>query len=489
MTRPGLGDEWRGAADAPSRRIIFAGQPRYNRACFIIAGLCLIVASGFAVGLVLAAKASFVLPDWVGQLSKAFFISAAIFFVAGFLFRLFPPSVWGFLASRPSRELRRFGLRTARRWPKISRDIFPHMQVLAGHNYFPGLRRLWADKGTNGTFLLDLGLPPEFVTAGTVAYLEEGAAELVQRHGFAAAEPVPVTPGNPAHVIQCTPLDVTVTPRGVQLGQPDLIIGRSITGEDLLLDPFEPGHALFTGRTRSGKSSLVYTLLAQLKDKPVQLCGIDPTGILFNAIGKNGLGGDALRVLTVSDSVRVLDVMNKLLAELDKRIKDLLAAGKDKLNASDFSPDFPLLIVLFEEYPGTLTALQALDQASGAKVADRIETKVKAAVQRLALEGAKVGVRVWMISQRADASLLTGVLRSQLTQRFSFALDDDGLRMIHEGIKPEQIEQADRFLPGQGFIEMAGQLRLTRFRADFTSYEGLAKIYADTRAPNSNAEV
>ena len=134
MARPGLGDECPGAASAPSRRIIFARQPRYNRACLIIAGLCLITALGLALGLVVAEKASFVLPVWVGQLSKAFFISAVTLFSAGLLLTLFPPSVWGFLASRPSRELRRFGLKTARRWPKLARDIFPHMQVLAGHN-------------------------------------------------------------------------------------------------------------------------------------------------------------------------------------------------------------------------------------------------------------------------------------------------------------------------------------------------------------------
>lgn len=266
-----------------------------------------------------------------------------------------------------------------------------------------------------------------------------------------------------------------------------LTLGRSIAGTDITLDPFETGHALFTGRTRAGKSSLVYAMLAQLKGLPVQLCGIDPTGILFNAIG-GGLGGDSYRVMTLADPDRVRMVMSELLAEMDKRIKDLLAAGRDKLTANDFSPEFPLLLVIFEEYPGTLAALQAIDQASGAKVAERIETKVRAAVQRLALEGAKVGIRLWMISQRADASLLTGVLRSQLTQRFSFAQDADGLRMLHEGITPEEIALADRFLPGQAFAEIAGQLPLTRFRADFIDYEGLAQIYADCRAPISESD-
>lgn len=203
-----------------------------------------------------------------------------------------------------------------------------------------------------------------------------------------------------------------------------LTLGRTPGGVDVIIDPTEAAHTLFTGQTRSGKSVQVYGALAQLPRSGVQVCGIDPTGILFNAIGDQ-LGGDALRALTLADPERVEHVMRELVAEMDRRIRVLLAQRLDKF--TNFTSDLPLLVVVMEEYPGTLAALQAIDAASGARPVDRLETKVRAAVQRIALEGAKVGVRLWLVAQRADASLLTGVLRSQLTQRFSFRQDPDGL--------------------------------------------------------------
>lgn len=253
-------------------------------------------------------------------------------------------------------------------------------------------------------------------------------------------------------------------------------LGRDMTGKNVTLDPFDAAHTVITGRTRTGKSVQVYGMLAGLRGLPVQACGIDPTGILFNPLG-DALGGADLRVLTLRDPERVRQVMSDLIAEMDRRIVALLDQGLDKYDQAHFTDAHPLLVVVLEEYPGILAALQALDQASGAKAGERIETQVRAAIQRLALEGAKVGVRLWIIAQRADASLLTGVLRSQLTQRISFAQDDDGLRMLHEGITPEQIEASARFIPGQAYVEMHGVMPLTKYRADFIDYGGLCAAF------------
>lgn len=250
-----------------------------------------------------------------------------------------------------------------------------------------------------------------------------------------------------------------------------LILGRTPGGVDVTIDP---AHSLFTGQTRSGKSVQVYGALAQLPRAGVQVCGIGPTGILFNALGDQ-LGGDTLRVLTLADPERVEHVMRELVAEMDRRIRDLLARRLDKL--TDFSAELPLLVVLMEEYPGTLAALQAIDGAAGARPADRLETKVREAVQRLALEGAKVGVWLWLVSQRADASLLTGVLRSQLTQRFSFRQDPDGLGMLHETITPEQIDRAQSFPVGRAYAEIAGDPVPIEYQADYIDYNTLASIF------------
>lgn len=253
-------------------------------------------------------------------------------------------------------------------------------------------------------------------------------------------------------------------------------IGRDRTGRDLCLDPFLARMTCLSGGTRTGKSVMLYVMIAQLLGLPVKLCGVDPSGVVFNALGEH-LGGSEWRVKTLRDIDAVERVMGELVAEMDSRIERLLSLKRDKFDKPDFSERFPLLVVVFEEYPGLLAALSALDQANGSKQSDRVELKVKASVQRLALEGAKVGVRLWIVAQRADASLLTGVLRSQLTQRLSFRQDADGLRMLHEGITSEEIQAAQRFQPGQGYAEFLGELPLTAFRADYMTYDELVQRF------------
>lgn len=262
---------------------------------------------------------------------------------------------------------------------------------------------------------------------------------------------------------------------------PSVRIGRTRTGRDICLAPFVSQHTVLTGATRSGKSVCLYTMLSQLPGLPVQVCGVDPSGILFNALG-DALGGQSRRVATLRNPVRVEQVLNGIVHEMDDRIDTLLGLRLDKFDSGDFTEDVPLLIVLLEEFPGMLAAIAADDMANGRKQSERLEPRIRAHVQRLALEGAKVGIRLWIVAQRADAAILTGVLRSQLSQRISFRQDADGLRMLHESITPEQIDAAQRFLPGQGFVEFAGTVPLTPFRSDFITYRELVDRFHTTDA-------
>lgn len=254
-----------------------------------------------------------------------------------------------------------------------------------------------------------------------------------------------------------------------------LTLGRTAMGQEVVLDPFAAQHTVIAGRTRSGKSVLLYSLLAQMRDLPVKVCGIDPTGVLFAALGDSP--GKELRGLTVRDPASLLKIVQDLLEIMDSRIEQLLKSGTDKF--SEFSSEFPLMVLVFEEYPGLLAALKSHDAAVGAKVTERVEPKVRAAIQRFGLEGAKCGFRLILLSQTPSAELLTGVLRSQLTQRVAMALDGDGLRMIFPEITPELIEASMNFIPGQGIIELPGRLPMSQFRADFIDYDRLVSHFSN----------
>lgn len=254
----------------------------------------------------------------------------------------------------------------------------------------------------------------------------------------------------------------------------DVIMGRSVAGQNVTLDIFAPNHLLLTGATRSGKSAQLYALLAQCRDLPVICTGIDPSGIVFAGLG-DGLGGEKLRVMTTRDPERCIATLDAIVSMMDRRISVLLEKRIDKIE--EYDEDMPLVLVVFEEYPGLLAAFNAIDASNNARGKDRVELKLKSSVQRLALEGAKAGIKLILLAQRADASLLTGVLRSQLTARFSFRQDSDGLRMLHEEITPTQIEKMTHFLPGMGYVEIAGTTPITQYRADFIDYHDFVEVF------------
>lgn len=256
-----------------------------------------------------------------------------------------------------------------------------------------------------------------------------------------------------------------------------VLLGRDPAGSDIKANMAAPYHWLITGRTRSGKSIALYTVLGQLAHRDdVIVAGVDPSGIVFNALGQL-LGGNTWRMLTLREPSHCLTVLNDLVGMMDARIDDLLALGLDKFD--DFSFSRPLVLVVFEEYPGLLEALKGYDQASGTKPADRITGKCHSAIQRLALEGAKVGIRLIVCSQRADTSILTGIFRSQLSVKLTFAQDLDGVEMVHPSLDTTQAPLVAGFEPGQGLIETPQQ-ELTMFKGDFLSYEGLRQTMRNT---------
>lgn len=252
-------------------------------------------------------------------------------------------------------------------------------------------------------------------------------------------------------------------------------LGVNASGRGVNGNIFSPFHWLLSGATRSGKSTALYTLLKALAPRDdVVVAGVDPSGIVFNALG-GGLGGGRLRVMTLSNVEEIRRVLTDLIGVMERRILGLLDQRLDKITG--FSSEYPLLVVVFEEYPGALAAIEAIDKANGAKPAQRVETFFRAAVQRLALEGAKVGIRLVILTQRADAAILTGVLRSQLTVKLSFRQDLDGLRMVHPDVPKSLINEVLSAPPGVGLIEYPGeQTRL--FRGIYTSYEDLKESYA-----------
>ncbi|GAA1399513.1 hypothetical protein GCM10009613_55180 [Pseudonocardia kongjuensis] len=237
----------------------------------------------------------------------------------------------------------------------------------------------------------------------------------------------------------------------------DLMLGRDDAGHALRLDPIDLPHTITQGVTRSGKSVWTYALLAQLAGRDdVSLSGCDPTGLLWRPFRGTHHADRLSAGLTDLDAHE--KVLRAVVDEMDDRIRDL----PDDRDQIEIGPARLLIVVVLEEYPGLLRVLDA-----GKTRGDDPGQRVRALVSRLLAEGAKAGVRVVILAQRAEASVVGAFERAMCSLRISFRTDNRAsVELLHPGTDPAIADAHTTAAPGVALITRPGHT-LTRFRAPF----------------------
>lgn len=251
-----------------------------------------------------------------------------------------------------------------------------------------------------------------------------------------------------------------------------ITLGRRQLGGDLVADLSDSWHWLIQGQTRSGKSVIAYNALAQIaRHRDVAVAGVDPTGLLLGPWAGHSHG--EWRANGAANPEAHVQVVERVAAEMDRRIGSYLgrATKRDKLDAEHFAPDLPLILVVLEEYPGELKQLRDYDSAHDRKRGERLEPAFRAAVGRLVAEGAKAGVRVLLLAQRADAEYIDGASRSNFGARVSLRVDNaDAVRMLFEQATPEEVEEITSLATGIGVCAFPGE-PLSLFKGDYVTYQ------------------
>jgi S-DNA-T family DNA segregation ATPase FtsK/SpoIIIE len=232
---------------------------------------------------------------------------------------------------------------------------------------------------------------------------------------------------------------------------------------DLIVDA---AHVAVQGQTRSGKSQLAYNLLGRLAALPhVRVVGIDPSGLLLAPFAQ---AGEPLIALGQADAERSLNVLRAVKTETDERIERMAPTRIDKLD--HFTTDTPLWVLVLEEYPGILEAAQDEDTATGRKPGERTEPQIRRLMRQLVAQSAKAGVRVFLMAQRAEASILDGASRSNFGTRISLRVDNaDSVRMLHPSADPALCQRVEMFAPGVALIDSPGHPRVIA-RGPITTY-------------------
>lgn len=219
-------------------------------------------------------------------------------------------------------------------------------------------------------------------------------------------------------------------------------------GMPVVWEPTDVGHMVISGITRTGKSKGSQSLIVGTLLPWVQYVGIDPSAGLLKPLKHFSsrpqdfvLGSDPDWV----DAVVVL--LERCVEVMRERISSL--GWSEKIN--DFSTEVPVVVVVLEEYANLLVAAE-----NHGKDGKKIRAKIVSLVGTLLREGAKVGVEVVTILQRAEAAVLHD--RSQYSLRVSYRQDNrDSIGMLFDQPEQSDISRIVALSPGRGVLSDNGQ--------------------------------
>lgn len=232
-----------------------------------------------------------------------------------------------------------------------------------------------------------------------------------------------------------------------------IVLGVDERGDVLAVPPVELTHIIAAGATRSGKSAWTMSLIAQLVASPdVLVVGLDPTGLLLDPLGPH-----RMRAIGTEDDPagRYLVAVDAVVREMDRRIVELRRI-RPRTDVIPVGPEFPLIVLIVEE------------GAAVAKICGHTATKpsdVHKGLGRLLAEGAKAGIRVVTLVQRAEATVIGSFERDQAMTRLTFAVNDPNtIKMLHNGVPDEVMQTHGAVAKGAALLTMPG-VSLVRMRA------------------------
>jgi DNA segregation ATPase FtsK/SpoIIIE, S-DNA-T family len=304
-------------------------------------------------------------------------------------------------------------------------------------------------------------------------------AKYVTIHGF-HAEPLAATLDSPLVERVGAGWRLRVKPGAIG-PEDDILIGVSEDGERVHLNLAGGAHGLLAGVTRSGKSITVNTLLAAASlMRHVRLIVIDPN---FAAAGP--WQKTAYEVCTSTDPEDAADVLRELRVEMSARMNTFADLRTDRITR--FDEETPLIVLV-------------IDEASNyTKHADKRKAEAfSAELLAIASQGAKFGIRLWLISQKPDSTVLSTAIRTNLSDRICHRVDtvEDFLHAFPDG-RALDLTAADRSMPQGVSVAQLGTMRApVRMRSVYLPTEAcwviadaIADAIADVLAERSEGQV
>ncbi len=257
-----------------------------------------------------------------------------------------------------------------------------------------------------------------------------------------------------------------------------MILGRTVTGEPIVIDVSKMPHMIIAGTTGSGKSvcinSFINTIIYEKSPRDVRLIMVDPKVVeltIYNGIPH-------LLTPVITDAKRAIKALDWLVSEMERRYAMLARYGvrnviglNEKIMSGSLKgvEKLPYIVLIMDEFADIMTV---------------VGKEMDAAISRIAAKARAAGIHMILATQRPSADVILGTLKSNLPGRIAFA--------VSSGVNSRVIldEQGAENLLGKGDMLLMdpGAMGLTRIQGAFVSDGEVEKITDYVTSSNSKPE-
>lgn len=243
-----------------------------------------------------------------------------------------------------------------------------------------------------------------------------------------------------------------------------MLFGKDAAGRELLADLAKMPHMLVAGATGQGKSvclnSIINGLLMSRTPEQLKLIMVDPKSVEFTPYASI----PHLLVPVITDNKKVEYSLNWAVVEMEKRLKlfarhgkkniydynhrkretqlELLEGGGEKENGDPKT--LPYIVIIIDE-------VADLMQTSGKQVTPTIS--------RLTAKARAAGIHLILATQRPDAKIITGVIKSNIPGRVAFKTSQaiDSRTILDDAGAENLIGRGDMLFKGKDSLLVRAQ--------------------------------